>query len=59
MVGSTKKCIQFFNMYAGAQLKPVFGGFETRLKFFKFGHFFITHKSKLIRLGQLYIVTML
>ena len=23
---------------AGAQLKPVFGGFETRLKFIKFGH---------------------
>ena len=32
-----KKCIQCFMIYAGAKLKPVFGGFETRLKFIKFG----------------------
>ena len=25
-------------MYVGAQLKPGFGGFETRLRFIKFGH---------------------
>ena len=33
-----KNCIKFFKIEAGAQLKPVFGGFETRLKLFKFGH---------------------
>ena len=27
MVGSTKNCITFFKIKAGAQLKPVFGGF--------------------------------
>ena len=37
MVGFTLNCIQFLKIQAGAQLKPVFGGFETRLKFFKFG----------------------
>ena len=26
-----------FKISAGAQLKPVFGGFETRFKFIKFG----------------------
>ena len=31
-------CIKFFKMKAGAQLKLVFEGFETRLKFIKFGH---------------------
>ena len=30
--------IQFFKIQAGAQLKPVLGEFETRLKFIKFGH---------------------
>ena len=38
MVGSTLNCIQLFYIKAGAQLKPVLGGFETRLKFIKFGH---------------------
>ena len=40
MVGSTINCIQLFKIQAGTQLKPVFGGFETRLKFIKFGHLF-------------------
>ncbi len=35
--GSTSNCIQCFKIYAGAQFKPVFGGFETQLKFIKFG----------------------
>ena len=30
-------CIQCFKIQAGPQLKPVFGGFEMRLKFIKFG----------------------
>ena len=38
MVGSTKNCIQYFKILAGALLKPIFGGFKTRLKFIKFGH---------------------
>ena len=33
-----KLVLQFFKIYAGAQLKPVFGVFLTRLKFIKFGH---------------------
>ena len=36
MVGSTLNCIQCFRTLAVAQLKPVYGGFETRLKFIKF-----------------------
>ena len=40
MVGSTWNCIKFFNIWAGNQLKPVLGGFETWLKFIKFGHCF-------------------
>ena len=31
MVGSNQNCIKFFKIQAGAQLKPFFGGFETRL----------------------------
>ena len=38
MFGPTKNCIQFFKIYTGAQLKPVFGGFKPRLKFIKFEH---------------------
>ena len=38
MVGSTKICIKFFKIYDGGQSKLVFGGFETWLKFIKFGH---------------------
>ena len=36
----TKNCIIFFKIYAGAHLKLVLRGFETRLKFIKFGHRF-------------------
>ena len=37
MVGSTRNCIQCFEIRAGAQLEPVFGGSATRgLKFIKF-----------------------
>ena len=36
-LGSTLNFIQCFKVLAGAQLKPVFVGFETRLKFIKFG----------------------
>jgi len=32
MVGSTYSFIQFFKIQDGAQLKPVFGGYETRFK---------------------------
>ena len=32
----TSNCIQFFKIWAGAQLEPVFGGSSTRFKFFKF-----------------------
>ena len=39
MFGSTKNCITFLKIYAGAKLKPVFGGFKPRLKFIKFGHY--------------------
>ncbi len=35
MLDFTKNCFKFFKIYAGAQLEPVFGGFETRLKFIK------------------------
>ena len=38
MVGATSNIIQYFKIFAGTQLKPVFGGFKTRLKFIKFGH---------------------
>ena len=41
MVGSTLNCIQFFKIYAGAQLKPVSGRFKPRFKFIKFGHWYI------------------
>ena len=34
-VGSTWNCIKFFEIWAGAQSEPVFGGSATRLKFFK------------------------
>ena len=37
MVGSTRNCIQCFEIWAGAQLEPVFGGLVSRFKFFKFG----------------------
>ena len=37
MVGSPSNFIQCFKIQAGAQLKPVFGGFEMRLKFINFG----------------------
>ena len=37
MVGSTQNCVQCFKILAGAQLKPVFGGFDTRLNLVKFG----------------------
>ena len=30
-------CIKFFKIKAGAQLKPVYGRFKPRLKFFIFG----------------------
>ena len=33
MVGSTWNCIQCFEIWAGAQLEPVFGGSATRFKF--------------------------
>jgi len=33
--------LKYFKVKAGAQLKPVFGIFETRLKFIKFGHWFL------------------
>ena len=35
------KLYSIFQVLAGAQLKPVFGGFQTRLKFNKFGLSFI------------------
>ena len=38
MVGFTLNCIQFLKIQAGAQLKPVFGRFNPRLEFIKFGH---------------------
>ena len=37
MVGFAKNDIQCFKILAGAELKPVFGELETRLKFNKFG----------------------
>ena len=37
MAGFTQNRIQCFKIKAGAQLKPAFGKFETRLKFIKFG----------------------
>ena len=37
MVCSNSNCIQCFKIWVGVQLKPVFGGFKTRLKFIKFG----------------------
>ena len=38
MVDSTINYIKFFKIQPGAQLKPVFGRFKSRLKFIKFGH---------------------
>ena len=32
---STWNCIRCFEIWAGAQLEPVFGGSATRFKFFK------------------------
>jgi len=37
MVGSTWNCIMCFEIWAGAQVEPVFDVSATRYKFFKFG----------------------
>ena len=37
MVGSPENCIQYFDIWAGAQLELVFGGSATWFKFPKFG----------------------
>ena len=42
MAGFTQNRIQCFKIKAGAQLKPAFGKFKTRLKFIKFG---LRHKK--------------
>ena len=44
------KLCSMFKIYPGAQLKPVFSAFKTRLKFIKFGH--RTKKSKSSAKGQ-------
>ena len=45
-LSNTEKCIQCFKIQAGAQLKSVFGEFETRLKLIKFGlRLFLSHNS--------------
>ena len=55
MVGSTSNCIQYFKIQAGAQLKPVFGGFETQITLIKFGHCNIIKYTKVLLYCRLLI----